>query len=127
MDWTPERVEELKALHAQGFTASQCAAQFGCTRNAVIGAWHRNGLSRGRTTGSQASPRNRPIHFKAKKAVVAIPEFIPDPACQSILADLTDYECRWPTGEGTATIFCGSPKTHGSYCAHHARLSRRAA
>lgn len=31
-------------------------------------------------------------------------------------------DCRWPLGEtaGPATLFCGAPKTAGSYCAEHA-------
>ncbi len=46
MSWTDERVENLKKLWADGFSASQIAAQLGgVTRNAVIGKVHRLGLS----------------------------------------------------------------------------------
>lgn len=46
MSWTDERVERLKALWAEGLSASQIAAELGSvTRNAVIGKVHRLGLS----------------------------------------------------------------------------------
>jgi GcrA cell cycle regulator len=48
MDWTNERVEELRRLWGQGQTASRIADLLGgVTRNAVIGKAHRLGL-RGR-------------------------------------------------------------------------------
>jgi hypothetical protein len=37
--WTPERVEQLRALHYEGLSASKIAGRLGhgCTRNMVIG------------------------------------------------------------------------------------------
>jgi len=56
MNWTDERVEQLKKLWADGLSASQIAAQLGgVSRNAVIGKVHRLKLSsRGRATASPA-------------------------------------------------------------------------
>ena len=64
MGWTEERVELLKKLWLEGFSASQIAAELGdgVTRNAVIGKVHRLGLS-GRATPSQPA---RPV-FKAPR------------------------------------------------------------
>ncbi len=46
MDWSEERVAELKRLWATGLSARQIAEQLGgVTRNAVIGKAHRLGLS----------------------------------------------------------------------------------
>ena len=46
MSWTDERVEMLKAMWAEGKSASQIAKELGgVTRNAVIGKVHRLGLS----------------------------------------------------------------------------------
>jgi GcrA cell cycle regulator len=46
MSWTDERVETLKAMWAEGKSASQIAKELGgVTRNAVIGKVHRLGLS----------------------------------------------------------------------------------
>lgn len=55
MNWTDERVEQLRKLWADGLSASQIAAQMGgVTRNAVIGKVHRLKLSsRGKSTSSQ--------------------------------------------------------------------------
>jgi GcrA cell cycle regulator len=55
MNWTDERVEQLRKLWADGLSASQIAAQMGgVTRNAVIGKVHRLKLSsRGKQTSSQ--------------------------------------------------------------------------
>lgn len=50
MTWTPERVETLKKMFAEGMSASRIAEAIGwTTRNAVIGKVHRLGLS-GRAT-----------------------------------------------------------------------------
>ena len=64
MGWTEERVEVLKKLWLDGFSASQIAKQLGdgLTRNAVIGKVHRLGLS-GRAAPSQPQ---RPA-FKASR------------------------------------------------------------
>ena len=46
MSWTDDRVETLKAMWAEGKSASQIAKELGgVTRNAVIGKVHRLGLS----------------------------------------------------------------------------------
>ena len=59
MNWTDERVEQLKKLWADGLSASQIAAQLGgVSRNAVIGKVHRLKLSgRGRTGSSSPRPK----------------------------------------------------------------------
>ena len=45
MSWTEERIERLKAMWAEGSTASQIAEELGgVSRNAVIGKAHRLGL-----------------------------------------------------------------------------------
>lgn len=51
MAWTEERVEMLKKLWAEGWSASQIARELGeVTRNAVIGKVHRLGISARSTT-----------------------------------------------------------------------------
>jgi GcrA cell cycle regulator len=60
MGWTEERVELLKKLWMEGFSASQIASELGdgVTRNAVIGKVHRLKLS-GRAKPASAAPRTR--------------------------------------------------------------------
>jgi len=61
MGWTEERVELLKKLWMEGFSASQIAAELGdgVTRNAVIGKVHRLKLSGRAKPASTATPRTR--------------------------------------------------------------------
>jgi GcrA cell cycle regulator len=60
MGWTEERVELLKKLWMEGFSASQIAGELGegVTRNAVIGKVHRLKLS-GRAKPVSTAPRVR--------------------------------------------------------------------
>src|SRR5664279_616210 len=60
MGWTEERVELLKKLWMEGFSASQIAGELGegVTRNAVIGKVHRLKLS-GRAKPASIAPRVR--------------------------------------------------------------------
>lgn len=60
MGWTEERVELLKKLWLEGYSASQIANELGegVTRNAVIGKVHRLKLS-GRATPAKSAPRVR--------------------------------------------------------------------
>ncbi|HTJ57305.1 MAG TPA: GcrA family cell cycle regulator [Devosiaceae bacterium] len=62
MGWTEERVELLKKLWLEGFSASQIAGELGdgVTRNAVIGKVHRLKLSGRAKPASAAAPRPRP-------------------------------------------------------------------
>lgn len=59
--WSAERVEQLKALLEQGFSASQIAAKIGgISRNAVLGKVHRLGLV-GRKKPSTAKAQRREV------------------------------------------------------------------
>lgn len=130
--WTAERTDRLKALWADGLSASRIAAELGdgVTRNGVIGRAHRVGAAR-RIEGQApadasakrlASARMRPSRAKAPTAV-APPE--PRAAGPVTTLDLKPHHCRWPMGEvtGLETLFCGEVKDEGSsYCpAHRAR------
>lgn len=72
MGWTDERVELLKKLWMEGFSASQIAAELGegVTRNAVIGKVHRLKLS-GRAKPASAAPRVRAAPRPAARRVSA--------------------------------------------------------
>ena len=55
MEWSSERIEQLRSLWHDGLSASQIATHLGgITRNAVIGKAHRLGLT-GRHSGLQRS------------------------------------------------------------------------
>lgn len=62
--WTDERIELLKALYADGLSASQIADELGgITRNSVIGKVHRLGLER-----NGRAPRKKDAGHIAREA-----------------------------------------------------------
>lgn len=77
--WTEDRVEALKRLWADGYSASQIAAELGgVTKNGVIGKVHRLGLS-GRVKPTAPSARKGPRRAKRPKLTIvesreAVPE-----------------------------------------------------
>jgi GcrA cell cycle regulator len=80
MGWTEERVELLKKLWMEGFSASQIANELGdgVTRNAVIGKVHRLKLS-GRAKPASAPSRVRPLARPAVPRRIASPSSAPRP------------------------------------------------
>ena len=71
MSWTDERVETLKAMWADGKSASQIAKELGgVTRNAVIGKVHRLGLSN-RNAAPTAKPAAKPKPAAREEAPAA--------------------------------------------------------
>lgn len=103
MEWTEERVEILKGLWKNGYTARQIADRLGgVTRNAVIGKAHRMGLS------------SRPQPIKREEP----------------LLDLNRVErtCQWPMGHpGQPEFqFCGEAAVPGKpYCQKHCAVAYR--
>lgn len=81
MGWTEERVELLKKLWMEGFSASQIASELGdgVTRNAVIGKVHRLKLS-GRAKPASAAPRVRTTPRTAPPRRISSPSAGPRPA-----------------------------------------------
>ena len=102
MQWTPERVDTLARLWAEGLSARQIAAKLGgVTRNAVIGKAHRLGLS------------SRPSPIKRKTFV---------------LPTGNERMCQWPIGNpGDEDFrFCDQPAEAGRpYCHGHCAMAYR--
>jgi GcrA cell cycle regulator len=149
MGWTEERVEVLKKLWLDGFSASQIAKQLGggLTRNAVIGKVHRLGLS-GRAAPSQpqrpvfkatrptrTAPQVQPAPLARRpEPVVVVPEPPPSPvyACEetgsATVLTLGSHMCKWPIGDPSSDgfTFCGRASSEGPYCVQHARVAYQA-
>src|SRR5215470_5796202 len=142
MEWTNERIDELRRLWGQGQTASRIAELLGgITRNAVIGKAHRLGL-RGRPSpirreeGHQPAPR---MHRTAPAAAIAeqltreVPapiveappplpplpvEAPPAPATGRVVRS-GSKACSWPVGDPKQPgfHFCGEEAVPGRpYC-----------
>jgi GcrA cell cycle regulator len=146
MGWTEDRVDTLKKLWLDGFSASQIAKQLGggLTRNAVIGKVHRLGLS-GRAAPSQPqrpafkpvrparpavpAPVAAPIARRVEPAVQAEPKRVvyvaEEPGSATVLT-LGAHMCKWPIGDPSTDgfSFCGRvSSSDGPYCVQHAQVA----
>jgi GcrA cell cycle regulator len=143
MEWSSERIEQLRSLWQNGLSASQIAQSLGgITRNAVIGKAHRLGLTgrpspiKNRPVGiSRPKPQRRPrvehpaapraaaAHAPSRRIEPPPPVEIDDGPGATILT-LTDRICKWPIGDPRQPDFhfCGRASAEGlPYCADHAR------
>jgi GcrA cell cycle regulator len=133
LNWTDDRVEQLKNLWTEGLSASQIARVLGggVTRNAVIGKVHRLGLA-GRATPSRsdrprlpAAPRIslRTPQQPAPPVIEEDPVTLEDGGHATVLT-INNQMCRWPIGDpaDNSFHFCGhKPKNGSPYCEAHAR------
>lgn len=141
--WTPERVEQLARLWAEGYSGSQIAEQLGgVSRNAVIGKVTRLNLPKRSQDANRATmaykaprpprpakaPRLRvagsgvifeesapppPLAFISQCAFDALPDTEPQP-----WEERTASQCSWPIGDG---LSCCAPVHSFGWCkAHHA-------
>ncbi|UXN70924.1 GcrA family cell cycle regulator [Devosia neptuniae] len=110
---THGRAAAIKALY--GLTAEAIATKLGTTRNAVLGVAHRHRMS----IGGYSPPRN--TAFQTGR-VVAPETWAP---LGPPVASPTRKQCCWPVGEasGSAQMFCGLPRTKGSYCPTHGKMA----
>src|ERR1700761_692630 len=116
VNWSDDRVEQLKTLWTEGLSASQIArALGGVTRNAVIGKVHRLGPSRSDRPRLPMAPKVPSVrsHLPAAPVVEEDPLTLEDGSHATVLT-ISDRMCRWPIGDPAATEFhfCGrSPKS----------------
>ena len=150
--WTDERVAELRQL-APRLSAGQIAAQFGCTRNTIIGKAARMGISlEKRTVAPEAEadfvmpppPEKEPTIFVPAPRVLVVEEPAPVPpdaaappperAVAKTRMTPKEYRqlaagpvggCLWPVGDPLAPGFryCDEPRADFRYCAEHNKLS----
>ena len=145
MEWSSERIEQLRSLWHDGLSASQIATHLGgITRNAVIGKAHRLGLTgrpspiKNRSVGvSRPRPPRRPRveHAPTPRAVAApavhqhrhvepLPPVELEDMPGATILTLTDRICKWPIGDPRHPDFhfCGRASAEGlPYCTEHAR------
>lgn len=136
--WTDDRVESLKALWADGYSATQIAAEFGdVSRNSVLSKIHRVGAavrSKGYRHGDAPPKTKRKL--PAPTVAVKLRAFdateirdLPPPSSDDAttafgepvdLFGLTAVMCRWPINEGSPFMFCGAMPMPGTpYCSKH--------
>lgn len=137
--WSDDRVEELKKLHAEGYSASQIAFMLGgATRNSVIGKASRLGLKQQPKKQSSVpraprEPKRKMEHQPVFRFVAAngnsaairmlksVQTEMPKLRCSEIpprnlpLSELEENDCRYIPGNDY--LYCARPKRPGSsYC-----------
>src|ERR1041385_8441596 len=103
LNWTDDRVEQLKTLWTEGLSASQIARVLGgVTRNAVIGKVHRLGLA-GRAVPARVDRPRLPQapRLSVRSHVVEPPMVAEDPlvledGSHATVLTINDRMCRWP-------------------------------
>src|SRR5262245_55275087 len=129
--WTDDKVEELKRLWAEGYSAQQIARELriGVTRMAVLGKVNRIGLERRKEPvprkPKQARPR-RPVFIAQEETPVLEPVRPPsEPKPRRLtLMQLAEHHCRWPVEDWPVFKFCGAQRKSGDpYCRYHMHKS----
>lgn len=135
MSWSEERIERLKALWAEGFSASEIARDIGgVTRNAVISKIHRLGLSGRVKAISRHARRYGPARKRKPRSNGArnVPKLSNEDISQLIrpaehdvadggLATRRDNQCCFPIGDPLEPDFgyCREDREIGCYCLSH--------
>ncbi len=144
--WDNGKIEMLRRLVAQGYSANQIAKELGgFSRNAIVGKCTRLGLTLSGQVGrpdlkpksglvrTSRVPKKKPEPAKVSelqrfidRAPPPVADSIPMPKSLGLtLMELESHNCRWSEGEREHITFCGHQIEQGrSYCAYHVRLSR---
>lgn len=136
--WTPERIERLKVLNAEGRSYSQIAkAMSAPSRNAVGAKLYRLGL-----TKNEALTRSAKVHHARRRHAAKAPKTFPiarvitrapyrAEVFETVLAGTTprpwaercEGECKWPIDLAGEIMSCCAPEERGGYCTGHARIA----
>ena len=140
--WTIERVDQLKSLHAKGYSNSVIGGMMGCSRNAAIGKLHRLGLTwpnHQKRIKEPKPPRppveRKPIHRirhmgGGLRVISTMTGDLFEPRCVELapryltFMELGPHDCRYIAGDDF--LFCGHLQMAGSsYCLKHHTLCYR--
>jgi GcrA cell cycle regulator len=126
--WTDERVEQVTALWAEGYSFLQISEKMNCTRNQVAGKITRERLPwpavKQPKTMHPYTPRGRPAPRPKPVQVWSAPSLleIHTGSRHLSLMDLEPHHCRWPIGDPRTAdfYFCAADRLEDrSYCARH--------
>jgi GcrA cell cycle regulator len=149
MNWTPETIDTLLTMWRQGYSASETARHFGCTKNSIIGKLHRERVRLGLKT-EQPRIRDRrkvanadstvskriytrreamltlPDRADSVLRIVSPPPVVPDQGQLASIVDVTG--CRWPVADNPDFVggvaFCNhSQREKSPYCEYHAQVN----
>lgn len=120
MTWNDERVDQLKKLWSQGYSASQIAKELGgTTRNAVIGKIHRLNLV------ARQSPKNTPPLLASNTASAAASAMAKSKAIAAKLpasksGDYMPNNQSWAAEAFKVSAFAGAFTSMAAGAAHNA-------
>ena len=128
--WSVASIDKLRAMCAQGHTASEIGSELGVSRCSVIGKRRRLGLCVSREVAAsraaqfrwanKSPPKTFSINSKKGYGGKEKKGINPFPAPPTNPVTLLDLEgCKWPLNNGGPFLFCNA-KTTGRYCDHHA-------
>ncbi|MGG5810201.1 GcrA family cell cycle regulator [Falsiroseomonas sp. CW058] len=145
MDWTPEAIERLRALWAEGHSTAEIGRRMGVSKNAVVGKAHRLNLPARPSPIRRDAPADaKPAAQKPLRPAAVAPRLtLPAVAAAGPAAPASPIaatpavvrpfprlgaarSCCWPIGEpGTSGFrFCsGDAMTGKPYCGEHAALA----
>ena len=140
--WTPEEIEVVKKMAAEGKTASQIGLEVGRSRNSVIGAVHRNKVQLlARREHPPSEPKeNKPRarhgdHLRRPFITAPTPKGSkydtpppppPDTTSYVKFLDRRSSQCAFIVEKRKNTyICCGATATRGSWCEYHASIVYR--
>lgn len=136
--WTDERVEKLKSLWADGWSAGQIEKELerAFSRSAILGKLHHLGMLANKNSAVTIPRRREPVIRSPLINTLAIADRsksveVHPPESQGVaLLDLENHHCRYPIGDPQERDFhfCGGPadlEQGRSYCPYHARLAYR--
>lgn len=110
----------------RGLSTGEMGKEYGCTRNVILSHARRNRIQ----LASRVYKTKRVERSRAPFPVMAaLPAITWEPHREPVaLVDLEAHHCRWPVGDGAgaAQRFCGDKVVRGSYCEHHASVSKGA-
>ena len=145
-EWTPERVEMLTTLAAEGHSGGVIAEKLGCglTRSAVIGKASRLGVSLHGRRPSKPKLCKKPKEPERAPEPIKLAPFPPSapvPASVATLRagaysgevahaviNLESHHCKYPIGETNLPgfHFCGAHRqASGPYCPTHTKQTRQ--
>jgi GcrA cell cycle regulator len=131
MDWTTEKIDELRQLWSEGLSTSEIGKRLGVSKNAVVGKAHRLHLS------SRPSPIRRVFRAagpRPPRLASARPARTRDATGGNVVpiareekpVELSNIPCKWPIGHPNEPGFgfCGERSVVGKpYCVAHCTLA----
>lgn len=134
--WTPELIERLMRLHAEGLSSNQIGVELGITRNMVVGKLHREQIKRGQrqrvkqdATVAKRVYTKREVQTTLAKATFVLPALKLVPKPRTDLVSIVDCTgCKWPVAVDKKVIgghgFCNRDRVDERYCEEHRLMSR---